>query len=167
MVVCLLEVRQSFPNKGISDVWCYLDVNIDLTKVGCYKVSFHNAFLDSPPAVVVGQCGVGNNSSTLDNATLLAVNAGSFSCKTGDDRRTGTNRDFSFIAIGTTSTTHSEVTVSGLKGYVWCALSQSSGVRICTVSVPRSKIGTAIKFNSICITNTQGHRYRIRIVQIP
>ncbi|WP_232453841.1 hypothetical protein [Burkholderia ubonensis] len=67
---------------------------------GTYQIKFGVQFTKTP-AVVGSQGALGNGQSTLDNVIFPVVNPGEITVQTGDQYGKYSDRNFSFIVIGT------------------------------------------------------------------
>ncbi|KVN39757.1 hypothetical protein WJ63_30035 [Burkholderia pyrrocinia] len=66
---------------------------------GTYQLSFNSAFANNP-AIVGSQWGYGGGQNTLDNVIFPALSGSGATVQTGDSNGKYTDRNFSFIAIG-------------------------------------------------------------------
>ncbi|KVO85778.1 hypothetical protein WL61_08295 [Burkholderia ubonensis] len=67
---------------------------------GTYQIKFGVQFTKTP-TVVGSQGALGNGQSTLDNVIFPVVNPGEITVQTGDQYGKYSDRNFSFIVIGT------------------------------------------------------------------
>ncbi|OXI82902.1 hypothetical protein CFB50_28510 [Burkholderia sp. AU33423] len=69
---------------------------------GTYQLSFSTAFIKTP-AATASQWGYGGGQSTLDNVIFPALSGSGATIQTGDANGKYTDRNFSFVIIGTIS----------------------------------------------------------------
>ncbi|MBN3815404.1 hypothetical protein G3N57_01735 [Paraburkholderia sp. Se-20369] len=66
---------------------------------GTYQLSFNTAFIKTP-AIVGSQWGYGNGQDTRDNVIFPALSGSGATIQTGDSNGKYTDRNFSFVVIG-------------------------------------------------------------------
>ena len=69
---------------------------------GTYQLSFSTAFTKTP-AIVGSQWGYGGGQNTLDNVIFPALSGSGATIQTGDSYGKYSDRNFSFVAIGSIS----------------------------------------------------------------
>ena len=69
---------------------------------GTYQLSFNSAFVNNP-AIVGSQWGYGGGQNTLDNVIFAALSGSGATIQTGDANGKYTDRNFSFVVIGSIS----------------------------------------------------------------
>ncbi|VWD58933.1 MULTISPECIES: hypothetical protein [Burkholderia cepacia complex] len=67
---------------------------------GTYQLSFSTAFIKTP-AATASQWGYGGGQNTLDNVIFPALSGSGATIQTGDANGKYTDRNFSFVIIGT------------------------------------------------------------------